>query len=147
MTDAKLYLFDQWDGCTGFIRDAQGLIRRTCEDELPENLQDDSDHGVMLVWNGEILDASALTEAECDEKGIPFHESRGCNEWWQGSMRSATDSEILSVFSTNRTETRVVTDAMVARAAVALWARYGDHTVEDGDIRAMLIAALTQESA
>ena len=46
-----------------------------------------------------------------------------------------------------RDAARVVTDAMVARASVALWARYGDHTVEDGDIRAMLTAALTQEDA
>lgn len=147
MTDAKLYLFDQWDGCTGFIRDAKGLICRTCEDELPENLQDDSDHGVLLVWNGEILDASALTEAECDAKGIPFHESRGCDEWWQGSMRAATDSEILSVFSINRTEARVVTDAMVERASVALRDYWGGHTVDNDDIRVMLTAALTQEDA
>jgi len=47
-----------------------------------------------------------------------------------------------------RIDTRVVvTDEMVERASVALWHRYGDHGVEDGDIRAMLTAALTQEDA
>jgi hypothetical protein len=145
MTDVKLYLFDQWDGCTGFIRDAKGLIRRTCEDELPENLQDDSDHGVLLVWNGEVLDASALTEAECDEKGIPFHESRGCDEWWHGSMRAATDSEILSVFSTNRTETRV-TDAMVERATNAIKQESDLYNIRE-IARAALTAALTPGDA
>lgn len=46
-----------------------------------------------------------------------------------------------------RDEARVVTDAMVERASVALWHRYGDHGVEDADIRVMLTAALTQEDA
>ena len=48
------------------------------------------------------------------------------------------------------TEARVVTDAMVERASLALWARYGDHiaaTVGDDDIRVMLTAALTQGDA
>jgi hypothetical protein len=46
-----------------------------------------------------------------------------------------------------RDEARVVTDAMVGRASVALWDRYGDHGVEDGDIRVMLTAALPQGDA
>jgi uncharacterized protein YqcC (DUF446 family) len=49
-----------------------------------------------------------------------------------------------------RDEARVVTDAMVGRASLALWDRYGDYiaaTVEDNDIRAMLTAALTQGDA
>jgi hypothetical protein len=49
-----------------------------------------------------------------------------------------------------RDEASVVTDAMVERASVALWDRYGDHiaaAVGDDDIRVMLTAALTQEGA
>jgi hypothetical protein len=53
----------------------------------------------------------------------------------------------VEAFTRERDEARVVTDAMVRRASVALWDRYGDHGVEDGDIRAMLTAALTQEDA
>jgi hypothetical protein len=46
-----------------------------------------------------------------------------------------------------RDAARVVTDAMVERASVALWHYWGDHNVDNDDIRVMLTAALTQEDA
>jgi hypothetical protein len=94
----KLYLFEPWGECRGFCRDDRGLLKTTCEDELPESLYD-ADEGTLLVWEGEILNTSTMTEAECDERGIPYEEAKGCEEWWQGTMRPATNAEILAVFA------------------------------------------------
>jgi hypothetical protein len=55
-------------------------------------------------------------------------------------------AEQIETLKTQLAAARVVTDAMVERASVALWARYGDYiaaTLEDNDIRAMLTAAFT----
>jgi hypothetical protein len=56
-------------------------------------------------------------------------------------------AEQIETLRTQLAAARVVDDAMVARASLALWARYGDHiaaAVEDDDIRAMLTAALSE---
>ena len=46
-----------------------------------------------------------------------------------------------------RDEARVVTDAMVERAKLALWHYWGGSSVDNDDIRVMLTAALTQGDA
>lgn len=93
-----LYLFDDTGEARVYTR-RDGRVDVVYKDDLPEDIYEWSPEGVFLVWAGEIVDPRALSEAECDEKGIPYEESRKFEDWWLGKMRPATDAEILAVFS------------------------------------------------
>ena len=93
-----LYLFDHGD-CTMYCRNASTfLVEVMCGDELPESLFDDSDEGVFLVFDGVVHDNTQdATDEDLEARGLPTS-AKHYDAWWVGSMRPATDVEILSVF-------------------------------------------------
>lgn len=92
-----LYLFARGEA-RSFHRNSKGLIEQQYEEELPESLYEDSDEGAFVVFEGTIHHGTQdLTEAELYARGVPA-EATKFDAWWEGSMRAATDEEILAVF-------------------------------------------------
>ena len=95
-----LYLFANGEALS-FARDERGLVRSQHEEELPESLYEDSDEGTLMVFDGTIHHGTQdQTEEALEARGLP-PSARHYAAWWAGSMRPATDAEILAVIGTD----------------------------------------------
>lgn len=94
-----LYLFDHGEGHSYVRNAATGAIEVCYRDDMPESLCDDADDGVFLVFDGVIHGGTQdATDEDLEARGLPS-DAKNYSEWWVGSMRPATDAEILAVFS------------------------------------------------
>jgi len=98
-----LYLFDdQTSECRAYTRnEATGLINVWYEDTLPEHFYEHAEPGVFLVFDGIVhRDTQDATDEELEARGLPTS-ARHHSEWWVGSMKPASDAELLALFSHN----------------------------------------------